>query len=726
MSFKEIRIKQEYRSLSDDIVQEFYLPLLKRAVLYKRAVGYFSSSALIEVSKGLTGLIRNGGKILLVASPHLSEEDIEAMNKGFEIRNKVIENALLNSLTTPKDYYEEERLNLLAHLIADGVLDIKIALIKQNNSFGMFHEKMGLIYDNDNNLIAFSGSMNETYTAFSHNYEAIDVFCSWTGDRERVLSKQATFEAMWNNYETNIEIIDFPEVAKEIFKKYKKTEIDLTIDEKQFTNRKGFTIKETQPVLVNTPRIPAHIRLHDYQIEAIDNWEKSNYVGIFDMATGTGKTFTGLGAVVRLHERLEKNLAVFIVCPYQHLVEQWVEDILQFEIEPIIGYSASTQKDWRKRLKDSVLAFNLGIESHFCFISTNATFASKFVQEHVNKISGNALLLVDEAHNFGARLLSKTLNPKIPYRLALSATLERHGDEEGTAKLFEYFGEKNIEYSLKRAIQEDKLTPYYYYPVVVHLNPEELDQYKEITKKINKCIKFSKDGKIKMTKAAEILFIQRARIVAGAIEKMEKLKEIIEDYKHDKHILVYCGATTIRDSDYKEGIIAEYEERQIDRVTKLLGIELNMGVSQFTSRESAQERDVLKKEFAEGDTIQALIAIRCLDEGVNIPDIKTAFILASSTNPKEYVQRRGRVLRKAPGKTKAVIYDFVTLPRPIDDVYYLDDSDLDMDMSLIKRELERIKDFASIAENASVADKLIDELEDAYRLNVLRGREYEF
>ncbi|MGB4504827.1 MAG: DEAD/DEAH box helicase family protein, partial [Syntrophaceticus sp.] len=359
MNFSDMNIKSEYRSLSDNMVKDFYIPLLKNAVLYKRAVGFFSSSALIEISKGITGLVKNSGKILLIASPYLSDEDIEAINLGFELRNDVIERALRNSFTPPKNIYEEKRLNLLANLIANGQLDIKIALTESNNRIGIFHEKMGLIYDNHNNVVAFTGSMNETSTAFTQNYESIDVFCSWTMDKERVFAKESAFNAMWKNCEPNIQVVEFPEVTKEIFQQYKTPNMDLQIDIEEFMQPKSshmitYKTKKVGPV------IPDDIQLHDYQQEAINEWQNKGFVGIFDMATGTGKTYTGLGAVARLYEYLDNNLAVFIVCPYQHLVEQWLEDIEKFNMKPIVGYSASSQKDWKKRLKDAVIAFNLG------------------------------------------------------------------------------------------------------------------------------------------------------------------------------------------------------------------------------------------------------------------------------------------------------------------------------------------------------------------------------
>ena len=144
------------------------------------------------------------------------------------------------------------------------------------------------------------------------------------------------------------------------------------------------------------------------------------------MATGTGKTYTGLGAVTRLYEDTQR-LAIIIVCPYQHLVEQWVEDIELFNMAPTIGYSASKQKNWKKRLEDDVLDFSLGVINTFCFITTNATYSSKFVSEQMKQLGKDTLLLVDEAHNFGAPTLISTLYPNIQYRLALSATFDCHG-----------------------------------------------------------------------------------------------------------------------------------------------------------------------------------------------------------------------------------------------------------------------------------------------------------
>lgn len=712
MSFQDLEIKKEYRSLIDNIVKDFYYPVLGQAIKYKRAVGFFSSSSLADIAKGISKFVINNGKIELVTSPYLSDEDLAAIKAGYKNRDEIIKNSIISQLNKPKDIFEEKRLNLLAHLIATGCMDIKIAFIEKND-VGIFHEKMGLMYDNEGNIIAFSGSMNESNMAFSHNYEAIDVFCSWTYDYDRVQIKEAAFDSVWNNTEPGIEIIDFPEIKDEIIRRYTKTndieygELDELI-ESQYPKNYVFEKKE--------PKLPQGFKFYDYQKEAIDSWRKNDFRGIFDMATGTGKTYTGLGAVLELYKEVNGILAVIICCPYQHLVDQWVEDIKKFNIDPIIGYSNSPDKNFKNRLSNSIFDFELGIKKFFCFICTNQTFKSEFVQEELNKLHGNVLLVVDEAHNFGAEQLLKTLNEIYKFRLALSATLERHNDEEGTQMLKSYFGKKCIEYTLERAIAEKKLTPYYYYPVVVHLSCEELAKYSEYTFELSKEIAKGKTdartGKKKLTKRAEIIAQKRARLVAGAIKKTSKLYEIMQDYVNDTHMLVYCGATKLFEQEFDDDI---EDIRQIDYITKMLGNKLNMRVAQFTSKEDAVQRQARKLSFYNGD-IQALIAIKCLDEGVNIPKIKTAFILASTTNPKEYIQRRGRVLRLAEGKEYAKIYDFITLPRSLDTVSQLTSSEMQKDKTLVVNELKRIIEFKSLACNPYDSDSIIDSIVDTYEL----------
>lgn len=720
MSLKDHLIKSEYRSLIDDMVRDFYIPCLENAVSYRRAVGFFSSSSLVEVSQGIAKMAQNGGKIRIVASPYLSDEDIEAIKTGYENRKEVIEQALLRQLHEPVNYYASERMNMLANLVADGILDIRIAYTMDRSGMGMYHEKMGIIEDDEGNVIAFSGSNNESATAMSINYETMDVFRNWgdSSEKERVQLKCNAFHSIWNNNDPNIEVMEFENITKALIEKYRRKSTNFNIDKEEYPDGVSAEGERSIDKTTIAPRIPEGFELRDYQVEAIDKWEEQDFKGIFDMATGTGKTYTGLGAAARLSKRLEDRLALIIVCPYQHLVEQWVEDIVLFGMKPIIGYSSSIQRSWKKNLESAIRDQKLKVRKRefFCFVTTNATFSSEFVQNQLSKIRSDILLMVDEAHNFGADNLRRLLLPNYKYRLALSATLDRHGDPEGTEALYRYFGGKCIEYSLEKAIGEGKLTPYKYYPVIVSLSDIELQEYDNLTTQIAKCLTKDKRGKTVLSEKGKRLALQRSRLVAGASGKIQALEKYIIPYIEDKHILVYCGATTVFDGNQENMQIDNDEIRQIDLVTDLLGNKLHMKVSQFTSKENVEERNILKREFADGSNLQALIAIKCLDEGVNIPKIKTAFILASTNNPKEYIQRRGRVLRLAEGKDYAEIYDFITLPRKLDEVTGITEEQMKRELTLVKNELCRAEEFARIALNSVTASAIIDDIRTAYDL----------
>lgn len=697
MSLSDLNIQKEYRNLKCDIVHDFYIPVLQEAVSYKRAVGFFNSSALYEMAVGLNQLVKNNGKIELIVSPQLTKEDIESIQLGYSTREEIIERALLRDITAPTTQSEKKRLNLLANLIAEGYLDIKVAFKQNANSIGIFHEKIGIITDTYGNKVAFTGSMNETYSGLLQNYESIDVYCNWRSeDSDRVVLKECAFDNLWCNLDTAMEVIDFPKVAVERLNTYKEDPIEVSLKE-HFT-----TFTATDKFFA----IPDTIELHPYQKDAIKTWMQKDYRGIFDMATGTGKTYTALGALSKLSEHFS-SLAVVIVCPYQHLVEQWVEDIEVFNVKPIVAYSA--YHNWRELFRDAVNAYNVGAKKNFCIITTNATFETTDFQKLLNRIRNNLCFIVDEAHNFGAAKLSTLLPEKSRFRLALSATIERYRDEEGTARLTSFFGDKCIEFSLDEAIKQDFLTSYYYYPVPVYLTDDEFDDYKSITKRIAKLGGGSKEN-CEKNPTIELLLLKRARIVAGAKNKVTELLKVIQPYTNDNHMLVYCGATKYDRSDISD----EDDIEQIKYICKALNQEYKFKVRKFTAEENRQERDEIKESFKEGNGLQIIAAIKCLDEGVNIPAIKRAFILASSTNPKEYIQRRGRVLRKSEGKDFAEIFDFITLPRPLELVKFCDDDERKVDLSLIRKEFVRMMDFANSARNSYSIDMLKESILAAY------------
>lgn len=686
MSLKDCKIKSEYVSLKDNVPRDFYIPLLKEATLYKRAVGYFSSTALIELSKGICSLVKNGGKIQVIASPDLSDEDVNAIKEGYESR-KIIEQRLLQKMGEHKDYESMERLNLLASLIADDKLDIKIACTK---TFGIYHQKIGIIFDGQGNKVAFSGSANETLAAMVENYESFDVFKSWENEEQfqRVESKCKIFDSIWSNNEDTLIVMDFPNVKTEFIKKYRNSHsVRLDLDE--------------NAEKVNIPSVPSEITFHDYQKEAIENWASQNYCGIFDMATGTGKTLTGLGALVRLSKSCNVDFCTVILCPYIHLVTQWISDIEKFNIKPIIAFGNSPQKDWKKKFERAIERrnWNKGSNGFFCIISTVRTFCGKFVQEKISKVKKPILLIADEAHNVGAQGAKKYLDEKYKYRLALSATIERHFDNEGTEFLYNFFGKICISYDLKRAIEENYLCKYKYHPVTVFLNQDEREKYYDLSKSISKeIISDVKTGKKELTEKGKRLCIIRSKIIAGAEAKIDALLEAIEPYKNDNKILIYCGTAS-----YFEDFIDDEDDcdsiRQIDLILKRVYDKHKMKIAKFVAEKKSNERSEIIRNFSDGENLQAITAIKCLDEGVNIPSIKTAFILASTTNPKEYIQRRGRVLRKAHGKEFAEIYDFICLPYDFENMKNLSTSELSKFGTLLKNETSRLNEFYSLCEN---------------------------
>ena len=356
MSFRDIPLLRYYKTYKHNLVREFYTPVLKEAVLYQRAVGFFTSGALIDLTKGLRGLTRNKGKIQFIVSPRLSEEDIEAINKGYE-HKEIIGRALMRDFKEPENYFEEERLNFLAYLIEEGFLDIKVAFTPPSKSMGMFHEKEGIVTDENGNKIVFTGSLNETINAFHVNSESIVVFKSWEESKAYVDEIQKDFEQLWNKEDDDLEVLDFPDVLREKFKVMRKPELDAFFTGEELPEEEEYDTHIEAPDK-GIPHVPHGFEFRPYQKEAINKWAENDYRGIFDMATGTGKTYTGLGAVARLYED-KKRLAIIIVCPYQHLVEQWVEDIELFNMIPTIGYSASKQKNWKKRLEDDILRIRL-------------------------------------------------------------------------------------------------------------------------------------------------------------------------------------------------------------------------------------------------------------------------------------------------------------------------------------------------------------------------------
>lgn len=637
MSFQDLDIQIRYRSEVHNFPRDFLIPVLSQTKTYKRGTGYFSTTSLIQLSVGLFEMVKNGGKMQLVCSPNLDKKDIEAIDFGYRSREEVIEEALLRDIKDPITHFEEERLNLIATMISYGDLDIKIAFLDDENGFRLYHEKIAVFVDHEGNRLSYAGSINESENGLDGNFESLYTFCSWKDPSqvEAVRVSEDDFDQMWENETVKLHVIDFPKLAVQKLMKYKKSSgVNWNTDEEEYGYRSY--LKSHQKF-----RVPDGISLHDYQEAAVQEWQIKGYKGIFDMCTGAGKTFTALYGMVQLAKQNEDYLAVFIVCPYIHLVSQWEEDVEKWCSVPIIiAHSKSPNSMWKTDLLKSYKRFRKD-GSPFVCITTNDSFAEEEIQQYVKRFNNtqNVLLIVDEAHNFGSQRMIKVMPWNIANRIALSATIKRHMDKTGTNKIEEFFGDKCVEYTLEKAIYEGNLVHYDYIPIPVALSEDELSLYRSLSQKLKRYI-IIKNGKMKISEAGKPIIYQRTRLLAGAENKIGLLMNLFEEYKNDNNILVYCGATSVEDDDNGDII------RQIDLVTRKLQTEYHMSVKRFTANETLKERQNIKTYFAQG-MYQVVTAIKCLDEGVNIPGIKTAFIMSSSRNPKEFVQRRGRLLRKS-------------------------------------------------------------------------------
>jgi superfamily II DNA or RNA helicase len=311
-------------------------------------------------------------------------------------------------------------------------------------------------------------------------------------------------------------------------------------------------------------------------------------------------------------------------------------------------------------------------------------------------------------HNLGASRIRELLPEKIRFRLGLSATPERHRDEEGTAAIFDYFGGVVFEYGIRQAIKDKILCPYHYHPVVVDLTDEEGEEYWRLTQEIGR--KFPRDEDSDLPDVVKMLLIRRARLLASCANKLPALSAALDglDNKVSK-AMIYCGDGRVEDlASEDEALI-----RQVDAAVRLLGNSHKLIVRRFTCSEPMSEREDILNHLRDG-SLDAVVAIRCLDEGIDVPDVRMGFLLASSTNPRQFIQRRGRLLRRAEGKTHAEIWDFIV--RPPDMGGKVDAETFNLERKLFARELARVVDFCQTAENGDSALGLLADLRRRYNL----------
>jgi len=735
---------QSIDSGSANLYTDFFGRSLEVSISYDRGVGYFSSGWLRMAASDMAAFAANGGRARWVTSPILSESDWEAMYSGEQAKvDATLKASLSQTIQDLEHTLQHDTLTALSWMVADGILDFLLAVPRRKLAGGEFHDKFGIFADAVGNRVSFNGSYNDSIQG-SRNYESIRVFCSWEpAFAPFVQADVERFDRLWTNQDPNVRVYPLPEAAREQILKLRPVErpyprppwikpeaiapspapstppeprpiaapsaaLSVTSDAKT-SDAAPFT--GPAPSLQSLV-LPAKLLIREYQREAIRAWSANEGRGVLAMATGTGKTITALTLATKVAERNpDRPFVLIILCPYIHLCRQWEGELLTFGVEPVGCYEGRAR--WETPFDEAYQRLHAKLGNVAAFVVSNATFQSDTFQvrlkARLTDRSVTHLIVADEAHNLGAKGIQRCLPAEIRLRLALSATPDRHLDPEGTQAIFDYFGKVVYTFPLGRAIAEGYLTPYQYYPILVTLSNEEAEQYWQITQQLSRLLAGGSGESLnELSDGAMHLLIKRARLIGAAADKLTQLDLLIKRLpEKPRRAIYYCGDGRTGDTFTKE------DNRQIELVAQLLGNHHNLRVRTFTYQEKPTEREDILRDFRSG-FLDGLVAIRCLDEGIDFPALESGFLLASSSNPRQFVQRRGRLLRKAPGKDKAVIYDFVVVPPKMDgDV---DDHAFNLERRLFQSELRRISEFCQTALNGFAALESLAPLRKHYNL----------
>ena len=706
---RALQYKGVYKSDIDNILEDFYLPALSVASRYDRAVGFFSASTISCAAQALSAFVKNSGQVRLILGAFSDREDVEAISEGYRQReiSEKIGAEWLGLISNVRDDLFQDRIGTLAWLVAHGRLDVKIALRER----GMYHDKIGIIGDAAADKVVFSGSANESTHALlpAFNYESINVFPCWYPGLEAYTAPHIeSFERLWRNQSQATAVIDIPTAVKERLISISRTltytpdpEIEAAIAASVRKKLKGTSTtssKPQEPKTINGQ--PFKMRAH--QIEALEAWKaKGDFYGVFELATGAGKTITAIHAVVKLSEKIDR-LTCVIAVPYQNLADQWIDILSAFNIYPIRCYISRGQ--WHDKLRNIVHESVMNSHKFVAIVVVNRTLKSTEFQECLNQLDGNRLLWIgDECHHHTSKAYEGSLPEHARYRIGLSATPEHYLDEGRNDRLSEFYGDIVFRYTLRQAIEDKILTPYTYYPHLVMLTEMEAEEFAELSEQIGRIFARQENMKtVGSNTQLKALLMRRARLVGSAGNKLPALKNTLEGVSATPHTLFYCGDGTVEtdDEDTENGQQSEdIGQRQVEAISSLLH-QMGWDVSRFTARESRNDRESILENFRLG-IIEAMVAIRCLDEGIDVPACSIAYILASSRDPRQFVQRRGRILRRSPGKKMAIIHDFIVVLKEGQQ----DESDYAK--RLIKSELARVAEFSSLSQNRAEAYEIL-------------------
>jgi superfamily II DNA or RNA helicase len=723
-------LDRDYKTGSENEPLQFYLDGLANSNEFSLLLGYFSSSAINLLSIGFATFISKGGKMKMVINHLLSAKDKEAISNVEDNPNeiRVFDLTDVVSLGRVLDEYDTHFFECLAYLISEKRIEIKV--IKPKNGKGIAHYKSGVFCDGQDS-VGYQASCNFTYYGLSENIEQLEAFLSWENGRSNKLIKRQLqlIDDYFTEKDEDVEYISVNEIEVVLKDRFGKKDInELLVQEEQLLKKKMSLIsnpklKKTIAKLFNdieiirrSPRFPYAEGPREYQITAYNSWISNNYKGMFAMATGTGKTITSLNCLLNEYHKTKIYRAIIAV-PTTALVEQWKKECAKFNFKNVI--TVSSKENWDKNLAFFNTASKL-IDTSYIVIVTYASLPRPKFQSYFKQLPKDTILIADETHNLGSQGLLKLLpNIHLEKRIGLSATPHRKFDETGNQAIQEFFNDEPpyiVSYSMEEALNIGWLCKYTYHPHIVQLTDQEIEQYRKISLQLFKMGMFdSVTGDFKSSPQIQMKLLERKRIIHKAANKLDAFKEIlrIEFNKRNnlKYTLIYVP----------EGIESNYDEidfstetddeiRLINEYTKAVShTDDSVMVKQFTA--NSTKREEILKNFEESK-IHVLTSMKCLDEGVDVPRSELAIFCASTGNPRQFIQRRGRVLRLHKDKIHATIHDLVVVPE------VADESTFEMEKGLVKKELERVVDFANLAMNKTETYETLKNILDYYGLNL--------
>ena len=675
MNLTDVDIRPQYDSISDDVYGDFFNPVFRLSRRCSRAGGKFTSRNLAACAEGMQEFIQNDGNMRLAMLPDFSEEDIGAIKRGISDEESVLSEGWIKDMSEIREKFVEDHVKALSWMLANRNLEIRIVIPRDDGGqivnyaalqdSQVFKKKTGLFRDLSNNVLSFSGNI-EYDDKMMGEYYHFRVYRSWVDDEMKYVNQDCReFSKYWDGHvevgKIRLEVMQLPDAIRS-------------------------SLIKIAPSSISDMRLQATPRLRPYQKEAVRRWTDAGCRGMLEMATGTGKTFTAIGCINQIRKRCKKTLVV-IACPFDNLERQWEVELARWGIESIV---TSRNRGWYTSMKDAISALRVSNREDVVVIITSYnTFHSEKFTVAIEESKVEPMIVADEVHNAGSPTRLAGLSHAYAYRLGLSATLERYFDKQGTAALRGFFGSTVFTLDLKQAIEHKFLVGYNYYPIYTGLTEDEYSEYKRRTRFI---AMLWQSKKMEDRKRLERELDMRSRIILNAESKIDRFYEWAKSHEGKiKYTLVYCS------------------EVQMPRVKQILTEcgAVNREITAENPR-NARDRTSILREFANG-AYDAIVANRVLDEGADIPAARTCVMLASTGNPKQFIQRRGRVLRRFPQgyadgspKSHADIYDVIVMP---DDSKGYTADEVRVERQITASQIRRQEMMATLALNRDVSMK---------------------